>query len=54
VSPDGRWITFSLAIPQSAGVAHLYRARPDGTQLAKVTNTPNSDFHVSWGRPPAR
>jgi Tol biopolymer transport system component len=51
-SPDGRWIIFSLALPQSAGVAHVYRARPDGTHLAKVTNTPNSDFLVNWGRPP--
>jgi Tol biopolymer transport system component len=51
-SPDGRWIIFSLAPPQSAGVAHVYRAWPDGTHLAKVTNTPNSDFLVSWGRPP--
>jgi Tol biopolymer transport system component len=50
-SPDGRWIVFSLALSQSAGVSHLYRARPDGTHLAKVTNTPNSDFLASWGRP---
>jgi Tol biopolymer transport system component len=52
-SPDGRWIVFSLALPESAGwVAHIYRAWPDGTHVAKVSNTPNSDFLVSWGRAP--
>lgn len=51
-SPDGRWIVFPLALSQSAGVSHVYRARPDGTHLVKVTNTPNSDFLASWGRPP--
>jgi Tol biopolymer transport system component len=56
-SPDGRWIVFSLARPESAGVAqvgvaHIYRARPDGTHLTEVSNTPNSDFLASWGRPP--
>ena len=54
-SPDGRWIAFSLAPPGTAGPTHLYRlyrARPDGTQLTKVTNTLNSDFLVSWGPPP--
>jgi hypothetical protein len=30
--------------------AHLYRARPDGTHLTKVSNGPNSDFLASWGR----
>jgi hypothetical protein len=49
-----QWIVFSLALPQSAGVSHVYRAWPDGTHLAKVTNTPNSDFLVSWARPPGR
>jgi hypothetical protein len=34
------------------GAAHIYRARPDGTDLTEVSNTPNSDFVVSWGRPP--
>ena len=58
-SADGRWIVFSLARPESAevaqvGVAHIYRARPDGTHLAQVSNTPNSDFLVSLGRPPRR
>jgi Tol biopolymer transport system component len=53
-SPDGRWIvfSFSLAPLNSGGVAHLYRAQPDGTHLAKVSNGPNSDFLASWGRPP--
>jgi Tol biopolymer transport system component len=51
-SPDGQWIVFSLTLPESAGVAHLYRARPDGTQLAKTSNAPNSDFLASWGRAP--
>jgi Tol biopolymer transport system component len=50
-SPDGRWIVFSLARPESAGVAqgggHIYRVRPDGTDLAEVSNTQDSDFLVS-------
>ena len=51
-SPDGRWIVFSFAPSESAGVAHVYRARPDGTHLAKVSDGPNSDVLVDWGRPP--
>jgi Tol biopolymer transport system component len=57
-SPDGRWIVFSLAGLESAGgggpggAAHIYRVRPGGTHLVKVSNTPNSDFLVSWGWPP--
>jgi len=31
MSPGGRWIIFSLALSQSTGASHLYRARPDGT-----------------------
>jgi TolB protein len=50
-SPDGRWIVFSLVLP-SAAEANIFRARPDGTHLAKMSNTPNSDFLVSWGRAP--
>ena len=51
-SPDGRWIVFSLALPSSPGLVQLYRAWPDGTHLAKVSNTQNSDYLASWGRPP--
>jgi TolB protein len=53
-SPDGRWITFSLARADSSDVAHLYRARPDGTQLTKMTTGSSSEFLVSWGRSSGR
>jgi Tol biopolymer transport system component len=49
-SPDGRWIVFSLAPFEGEGYAHIYRAWPDGTHLTEVSNTPNSDFLVSWSR----
>jgi Tol biopolymer transport system component len=51
-SPDGRWIVFSLALPSSPGLVQLYRAWPDGTHLAKVSNTQNSDYLANWGQPP--
>jgi Tol biopolymer transport system component len=48
-SPDGRWIVFSLASPQSPGLAHIYRAWQDGTHLTKVSNAADSDLLVNWG-----
>jgi Tol biopolymer transport system component len=55
--PDGTKILLAsqdhhLRPHQSGGVAHLYRARPDGTHLTAVSNGPNADFLASWGRPP--
>jgi Tol biopolymer transport system component len=47
-SPDGQWIVFSQYLPPSE-VANIYRAWPDGTHLAQVSNTRNSDFSPSWG-----
>jgi Tol biopolymer transport system component len=47
-SPDGQWIVFSQYLPPSEA-ANIYRAWPDGTHLAQVSNTRNSDFLPSWG-----
>jgi Tol biopolymer transport system component len=47
-SPDGRWIIFSMFLPPAAA-AQIYRAWPDGTHVARVSDTPNSEFMASWG-----
>jgi dipeptidyl aminopeptidase/acylaminoacyl peptidase len=39
-SPDGDWIIFSLT---SNGTANIYRMRPDGSSLTRVTTEPGVD-----------
>jgi Tol biopolymer transport system component len=49
-SPDGGWIVFSL---QRSDKAEIYRVRPDGTELRKVTGAPNAqEQHPDWETPP--
>ena len=47
-SPDGSWIAFTnseAGIPQD----EIYLVRPDGSQLTRVTNTPDADEQLlSW------
>lgn len=46
-SPDGRRIVFSLSIGQQEDI---YTARLDGTQLNRLTNTPEFEPAADWGR----
>jgi TolB protein len=47
-SPDGKWIAFSYR-PESSVFAHIYKVRPDGHGLTKLTNTPNDDdYSPDW------
>ena len=39
-SPDGQWIVFTS---DRAGSADLYRVKPDGTALERLTNSPAYD-----------
>ena len=39
-SPDGGWIIFSLA---SDGASNIYRVRPDGSSLTRVTTEPGAE-----------
>ena len=47
-SPDGTRIAFSLTTP---GVysADIYTSLPDGTDLQRVTNTPDNEINIDWG-----
>jgi len=45
-SPDGTWIVFSLAHP--GGTADVYRARPDGSELFRITSDPAQEEFADW------
>jgi Tol biopolymer transport system component len=42
-SPDGRWILFNAEAQD--GSSNLYRVRPDGSGLARITNEAGDGFH---------
>lgn len=44
-SRDGRWIMFTS---ERHGSADIYRARPDGTGLKRLTTSPGNDAHAAW------
>jgi Tol biopolymer transport system component len=50
-SPDGTTIVFSLFL-RTTGRVDIYTARPDGSQLAQVTNTPDFEDLADWGPSP--
>ena len=47
-SPDGTRIAFSLTTP-GAFSADIYTSLPDGSDLQRVTNTPDNEINVDWG-----
>jgi WD40-like Beta Propeller Repeat len=50
-SPDGTRIVFSLFL-RTTGQWDIYTARPDGSQVAHVTNTPDFEDFADWGTHP--
>jgi len=52
-SPNGKRIVFSLR-HRPRGPVDIYTARPDGTRLAQVTNTPDFETGADWGPHAAR
>ena len=42
-SPDGKWIVFV-----SGGTPSLYKVRPDGTGLRRLTRNPRGDEDPAW------
>jgi Tol biopolymer transport system component len=50
-SPDGTRIIFSLFL-RPTGQEDIYTARPDGRQVAQVTNTPDFEDFADWGTHP--
>jgi Tol biopolymer transport system component len=50
-SPDGTKIVFSLFL-RPTGQEDIYTARPDGSQVAQVTNTPDFEDFADWGTHP--
>lgn len=49
-SPDGEWISF--ATDRDSNV-EIYKVRPDGTELTRLTESPGLDAHPRWS-PDAR
>jgi len=49
-SPDGTRIIFSLLL--SPGQEDIYTARRDGTDVRRVTDTPESEDRANWGTHP--
>jgi hypothetical protein len=47
-SPDGTRIAFSVTTP-GVYAAEIYTSRPDGTDLQRVTNTPDNEINIDWG-----
>jgi TolB protein len=45
VSPDGKWIVFSMPIGRSW---HLFMVRPDGSDLTQLTNERCADVQPAW------
>jgi Tol biopolymer transport system component len=46
-SPDGSSIVFSVFRPPG-----IYTARPDGSDVQRLTNSPTEDHHADWGAAP--
>lgn len=44
-SPDGEWIAFAT---DRDGNIEIYKVRPDGTELTRLTRTPGVDAHPRW------
>ena len=45
-SPDGQWLAFQS--DRSGHGMHLYKVRPDGSQLTALTSGPASDRSPAW------
>jgi Tol biopolymer transport system component len=45
-SPDGEWIAFAS---NHEGVYDIYLIRPDGSELTRITNSPEQELSVGWG-----
>jgi len=45
-SPAGDWIAFAS---NHEGQYEVYRIRPDGTGIARITNSPEPELSVGWG-----
>ncbi|MFD3400542.1 hypothetical protein ACFWUU_07710 [Kribbella sp. NPDC058693] len=48
-SPNGKHIAFSMYLP-SLGQDDIFTVRANGTGLVQVTNTPDHEGQVDWGR----
>lgn len=48
-SPDGEWIAFAS---NHEGNYDIYLIRPDGSDLRRLTNTPQAELSVGWGKLP--
>ena len=48
-SPNGRWLAFAAASP-SFGQSEIYRVRPNGSRLHRITRTAGSEGEPSWSR----
>jgi len=47
LSPDGKWIVFSMPVGRSY---HLYMMRTDGSELAQLTDDRSADVQPTWSR----
>jgi hypothetical protein len=47
-SPDGSRIAFSMDVVQGP-FADIFTSLPDGTDLQRVTNTPENEIGIDWG-----
>lgn len=45
LSPDGKWIAFSMPVGRSV---HLFRMRTDGSELIQVTSARSVDVQPAW------
>ncbi len=45
LSPDGKWIAFSMPVGRSY---HLFRMHPDGSELIQVTDARSVDVQPAW------
>jgi len=45
LSPDGKWIVFSMPVGRSS---HLFRMHPDGSDLIQITDARAVDVQPSW------
>lgn len=46
LSPDGKWIAFSMPVGRSY---HLFRMHPDGSDLIQITDARSVDVQPAWG-----